>query len=77
MPKLIYWAARMEADSECYSIIAKTKKEAQRKLAEVWNPEDFGPIEKRIIVYKDAFDFLDIVTSEGGGRCCGALLPSR
>ena len=70
--KLSYWYARCLNDSECYSVIAKTKKEAQKQVA-AKDHTDFGPVEKRVLEYRDAFDLFDYVTSEGGGRGCGSL----
>jgi len=73
MAKLIYWVARHEHDSQCYSIIAKTKKGVKEQLENIWNPEAYGPIEKRMIEYQDAFDLFDWVTSEGGGRASSGV----
>jgi hypothetical protein len=75
MAKLTYWVARHEHDSECYSLIGKTKKSVQEQLAnaQLWNPQDYGPIEKRVIEYRDAFDLFDWVTSEGGGRASSGV----
>ena len=66
MATLTYWVATRTDDSDAYSIIAKTKKEAQRQLSEAYGK--FDPIEKRTIYYKDAFDLFDQATCEGGGR---------
>lgn len=75
MPKLTYWVAERLDDSHCYSLIGKTKKSVQQQLDDIgveqanspWKAS-FGPIEKRTIQYKDAFDLFDWCTSEGGGR---------
>jgi hypothetical protein len=79
MPKLTYWAAERLDDSKCYSLIGKTRKAVQEQLDElnrfyqeeqthlIWHAK-FGPIEKHVIIYKDAFALLDMLTGEGGGR---------
>ena len=71
MAKLTYWYAAVKRDSDCYSIVAKTKKDAERQLNDRGGPQYFDPIEKRTFVYKDAFDLFDWATSEGGGRGMG------
>jgi hypothetical protein len=78
MPKLIYWAAERLDDSKCYSLIGKTRKAVQAQLTAIeseyeesdpsWLRAKFGPIEKHVIIYKDAFALLDMLTGEGGGR---------
>ena len=68
--KLTYWYAARLNDADCYSIITKTKREAQH-LVEAWGPDEYGPIEKRVIEYLDAFDLFAQVSSEGGGRSAG------
>lgn len=72
MAKLTYWYAQRFDDSDCYSIVDKTKRGAQlqreKRLAE--GSCDIGPVVKRTIVYQDAFDLFDLATSEGGGRGC-------
>lgn len=75
MPKLTYWVAQRTDDAECYSLIGKTKKAVQQQLDQIeqeqkdspWKAH-FGPIEKKTIHYRDAFDLFDWCTSEGGGR---------
>lgn len=74
MAKLTYWYAERLDDADCYSVIAKTKREALAKVAESSHYADFGPVEKRTIYYGDAFDLFDQVTSEGGGRSSGFTL---
>lgn len=70
MAKLTYWYAERFDDSNCYSIVAKTKREAQlqREARLAAGPCEIGPVVKRTIVYKDAFDLMFILTSEDGGR---------
>lgn len=70
--KLTYWVAERIGDHQCYSVIAKTKREAQRLVA-VGGVENYEPIVKRAIEYTDAFDLFEYATSEGGGRNCGSL----
>jgi hypothetical protein len=67
--KLTYWYAECLTDSDCYSIIAKTKRRAN-ELRE-GRERDFGPVEKRVIDYADAFDLFEQVSGEGGGRGAG------
>jgi hypothetical protein len=79
MAKLTYWVAECESDNRCYSIIGKTRKAVQEQLTAIyrdyheretpqWQRTTYGPIEKREIVYKDAFNLFDLATGEGGGR---------
>lgn len=68
--KLTYWVAYCRHDSECYSIIAKTKKECA-KLREERGEEYYDKPQKATIYYKDAFDLFDQATGEGGGRALG------
>ena len=74
MAKLMYWIAEDLDDAECYSIIAKTKKEVVRIVASRSKPERYGAPVKKELFYKDAFDLFDWCTSEGGGRACGNTL---
>lgn len=68
--KLTYWFAERFDDNRCYSIIAKTKRQAQQMRQERLESGscDIGPVVKRSIVYRDAFDLLELLTSEDGGR---------
>ena len=70
MANLVYWYAECTTDSEVYSIIGKTKKSVTAQLAER-GESGFGPIERKVLQYRDAFDLFDWTTSEGGGRGCG------
>lgn len=74
MPSLTYWYCKCLDDSDSYSIITRTKKDALARLAKMprWT-DDFAPPEKRVIQYRDAFDLFYWCTSEGGGRSCGSL----
>jgi hypothetical protein len=71
MAILTYWYAACLDDSDAYSIISRTKKDAKEQL-ELRGADRFGPIEKKTIQYKDAFDLFSWVSSEGGGRGCGS-----
>jgi hypothetical protein len=76
MAKLTYWVAERLDDSRVYSLIGKTKKEVV-ELVKEWSASEgiyrieFGPVEKRVIEYRDAFDLFDQVSGEGGGRLAG------
>jgi hypothetical protein len=71
MAILTYWYAACLDDSDAYSIISRTKKDAKEQL-ELRGADRFGPIEKKTIQYRDAFDLFSWVSSEGGGRGCGS-----
>jgi hypothetical protein len=71
MATLTYWYCSAVSNNDCYSIIAKTKKEAHAKREEHGTKDYEAPI-KKTLYYKDAFDLFDWVTSEGGGRGCGS-----
>jgi hypothetical protein len=70
MANLVYWYAQCLDDADAYSIVAKTKKEVKAQLADR-NDSRYGPIERKVLQYRDAFDLFDWATSEGGGRGCG------
>ena len=70
MATLTYWYCERTTDSDCYSIIAKTKKEAQAMRQEQ-GEQYYEPPVKKTLHYKDAFDLFDWATGEGGGRGCG------
>jgi len=67
--KVIYWKAQCNFDHDCYSIRAKTKKECKRLIEEneEWgvSPGDYDEPEKIVIEYKNAFDLVEILRSEG------------
>ena len=71
MATLTYWYCASIRDSDVYSIIAKTKKEASAKREE-YGVNEYEPPVKKTLDYKDAFDLFDWATSEGGGRGCGS-----
>lgn len=64
MPKLSYFYAQNLKDHDVYSIRTRTLKEAkeERKDAE----DRFGPIYRRYLEYRDAFDLLSSILNEGG-----------
>jgi hypothetical protein len=71
MATLNYWIA-VSNDSECYSLIGKTKKEI---LAHPdYRPSEYETPIKKSFYYKDAFDLFDFATSEGGGRNMGTVV---
>lgn len=76
MATLKYWIAADKKD-ECYSIIAKTKKEVVRLVGLTGQPNLFETPVQREVQYKDAFDLFDWVTSEGGGRACGQQVTKQ
>ncbi len=64
--KLTYWKAqRWDGESDAYSIRERTKKAAKAALAEYSDPTVFGPIEKVVIEYRDAFGLMLACTGEG------------
>ena len=67
MAKLTVWIMTQDSDSECYNIIARTKKDALTQAAERTYTTWSEP--KRMeIHYKDAFSLFELATSEAGGR---------
>lgn len=65
--KLTVWIATQEGDSQCYNIVARTKKEALEQMRHR-GFFDFAAPRKVVIEYKDAFELFTMVTGEGGGR---------
>lgn len=65
--KLTYWVCAHLTDNDCYSIVARTKREAEEKRA-AEGEDRYEPAAKCVIVYKDGFDLMETVTGEGGGR---------
>ena len=65
--RLTYWIAEHQTDSHCYSIRCRTKRETKQQLSEIHNPEDFGPIRKVSVEYKDSFDLMDSCMNENKG----------
>jgi hypothetical protein len=65
--KLTYWIAENE-EEPCYSVIGKTKRAVIEQIESRRSLGDYSPIEKKVIIYKDAFDLLDMLTGEMGGR---------
>lgn len=66
MARLVYWYAECKDDADCYSIIAKTRKECLEKMTS----RHEMPV-KKCIEYTDAFDLFEQVTAESGGRAWG------
>jgi hypothetical protein len=71
MAKLTYWYCASIGDSDVYSIISKTKKDALAKREE-YGVKYYEPPVKKTLDYKDAFNLFDWATGEGGGRGCGS-----
>lgn len=70
--KLTYWAISCTDDAECYSIIGKTRKEALEKYLQRDEWKGYAAVVSQLEVeYDNAFDLLDILTNEGGGRLAG------
>jgi hypothetical protein len=73
MATLKFYTIQQQRDHQCFSPIAKTKKELYKMLAE-YDLDDFRQdggvykIEKMEIEYQNAFDLFDLATDEGGGR---------
>ncbi len=70
--KLTVWLAEQNADSQCYNLIGRTRKEVraqiEKRLAEGESIDTYGEPVKVVIEYADAFDLFDRLTGEGGGR---------
>lgn len=64
MRKLVYWYARCELDSDCYSIRTRTKREAVSEKSRR-GAKDYGPIVKVSVEYSDAFDLMSQFNGEG------------
>ena len=65
MRKLTYWCCRQEHDHECYNIRARTRKEAARQRAELFEPWKYTPPFKVVVQFRDAFDLLSECLGEG------------
>jgi len=74
MANLTYWYCECIGDSDAYSIVAKTKKEALAQREER-GPDSYREPIKKTLFYKDAFDLFNWATGEGGGRGCGDDTP--
>jgi len=68
--KLTYWYASCNVDADVYSIIARTKREAEAERA-ARGAHNFEAVEKRVIEYTDGFDLFEQATGECGGRSWG------
>jgi hypothetical protein len=68
MAKLTYWCAERVDDNRCYSLVDKTKRGLQKQMESGYEHATFLPVVKCSIVYKDAFDLMDQLTGEDGGR---------
>lgn len=68
--KLTYWTAENLNDHNCYSIRARTKKEA-KAIKAIKGEGDYGLVTKVVVEYKDGFDLMAQCLDEGG------LLPEK
>ena len=75
MAKLTYYYAERLDDAECYSVIATTLKGA-REQVKLFSGAEYGPIEKKELIYRNAFDLLSWAASEGGGRGVGTTVKT-
>jgi len=67
--KLTYWKCKCLDDHDCYSIRAKTRKEAVERRDE-YNPEAFSEPYRVEIEYSSGFDLMTQCLGEGGlGEC--------
>lgn len=62
--KLTYWVSECLYDNRAYSIRHKTKRGAMIEREMVDNDE-YGPVKKVTVEYKDAFDLLCQCVDEG------------
>lgn len=67
MAKLTVWIMTQDQDSECYNIIARTKKDALAQAATRTYTKWSEP-KRMTIHYRDAFSLFELATSEAGGR---------
>lgn len=63
--KLTFWYAACLSDGDCYSIRARTKKEAQRQV-KLYDHNQWGEVEKVVLEYSDGFELMDGVAGESG-----------
>ena len=63
--KLTYWTAEALNEDPSYNIQARTKKAAKAIVAER-GQNNYGPITKVVLEYKDGFDLLDACLTERG-----------
>lgn len=61
--KLVNWKCRKRNDSSCYSIRARTRKEAKAQR-ERDGVDQYDPPEKIVIEYTNAYDLMLQLTSE-------------
>jgi hypothetical protein len=73
MATLTYWYCECKDDADAYSIISKTKKDAEAQRYSRGGNRFEAPV-KKTLQYKDAFDLLDWATGEAGGRGCGSTI---
>ena len=66
--KLTYWYAECRDDHDCYSIRTRTKREATETKAsrEMHHGQQYGPVVKVVVDYRDGFELMFMCNSEGG-----------
>ena len=68
MATLTYWVCESLNDASCYSIRAKTRKEAVRMRDSYGDRSwEWSEAEKVTVKYSDGFDLLTQCLEEGGG----------
>jgi len=60
---LVYWVCRHNA-SDCYSIRARTKREAEAQRLAHYMPTDFEKPERVTVIYPDGFSLVQQCLSE-------------
>ena len=77
MAKLTFWIAEQHDDSDCYNLVARTRKDLIAKVRDYTGKDQYptnahqgrhDAPKKVVVEYKDAFDLFDLLTSESGGR---------
>ncbi len=63
--KTTYWYAKIETDSDCYSVREKSKKAAIAQLKQLTHHR-FGPLVKVTVEGRSLFEILKEALSEGG-----------
>ncbi len=76
MRKFSYWHAQHLTDVPAYNVRAKTKREALALKREI-GPQEYGPVEKVTVEYRDTFDLIEKCLGEGGGYWEGLTPPYR
>ena len=64
--KVTYWYSRCPHDNNCYSVRERTKRDAQKSIAEAYRPESWPKPMKVQVQYNGAFDLVEQLLGEGG-----------